>query len=92
MNLYKNGHFVKTFKESRSIENLHDFLEPFMKKRVVEDVSSLIENEVTSSDVVQQAKPMFVPNQDGLVLSLDPSNFKSVMDQGPMFVKFFAPW
>ena len=33
-----------------------------------------------------------VPNPDGKVLSLDFSNFQSTLAEGPVFIKFFAPW
>ncbi|KAG6890196.1 hypothetical protein C0992_002853 [Termitomyces sp. T32_za158] len=32
------------------------------------------------------------PNSDGQVLSLTDKSFASTLAQGPMFVKFFAPW
>lgn len=31
-------------------------------------------------------------NPHGAVTVLTPSNFKSVVEEGPVFIKFYAPW
>ena len=92
MNLYKNGHFVETFKKARSIENLHEFLLPYTRNGRPTSQNFETDEVLLSVEPEIPRKPEFVPNPQGVVLALDPSNFKRVMGEGPMFVKFFAPW
>ena len=32
------------------------------------------------------------PNPNGEVLALEPNTFNAVLKEGPVFIKFFAPW
>ena len=92
MNLYKNGHFIETFKKARSLENLHEFLSPYTKRKSTTEQEVKKDETILSLDNETPKMPEHIPNPHGAVLSLDPSNFQKVMGEGPMFVKFFAPW
>ncbi|THV07435.1 thioredoxin-domain-containing protein [Dendrothele bispora CBS 962.96] len=83
MNLYKDGEFVETFKGARDLPRLQEFL----KKYANPDVSE--EKEIP---LAMTTPPSPVYNPSGTVEVLDDSNFQKTLDEGPVFVKFFAPW
>jgi len=81
MNLYKDGEFVETFKGSREIGKLQDFLKKHARPEVLEQKETVL-----AVDASKTYNPL------GNVEVLDDSNFQKTLDDGPAFVKFFAPW
>lgn len=80
MNLYRDGEFVEQFKGARDMEKLTAYLD---SRADVPEVQEHVVDEVNLETAA---------NAQGTVLSLTPSNFESVVAQGPTFIKFFAPW
>jgi thioredoxin domain-containing protein 5 len=87
--VYKDGESVEEFKGARSIERLQEFVAKHAEP------SHAGSNE-------QGDTPMAIPlnlqdrrqeqNLQGVVTVLDESTFPTAMNQGPLFVKFYAPW
>jgi hypothetical protein len=87
MNLYHDGTLQATFAGSRSHERIVNF----------------IKEQTGMSEPSPGSPPPDPPNNDlemirtgrnphGEVLSLTPETFSSVIADGGVFVKFFAPW
>ncbi|KAH7101130.1 thioredoxin-domain-containing protein [Auriculariales sp. MPI-PUGE-AT-0066] len=57
--------------------------DPAVKQKALADAQEDLSKSVT---------PAYVPNPEGQVISLNLANMQSVMAEGPVFVKFFAPW
>lgn len=84
MNLYKDGEFVETFKGARDLDHLTEFL----KKH-----APVVESEPVIEEPEEDAlAPGTNPNLSGSVLVLDDTNIQSTIEQGPVFIKFYAPW
>jgi hypothetical protein len=103
MNLYKYGEYVEKFTGSREWERLVNFIEGHREKisdgEHVESVNEAADPQVvhpesakTEENRHQEHRPASSRNKDGLVVSLNPSNFLEVLNEGPVFIKFFAPW
>ncbi|KAH9853322.1 thioredoxin-domain-containing protein [Lenzites betulinus] len=99
MNLYRNGKFVEAFKQSRTLDILTAYLDAHAEPRnppAPAPTTTALQIEPTGvvQDVLvadaQKARENV--NAGGVVISLDESNFKSTVDKGDIFVKFFAPW
>ncbi|KAJ3713890.1 thioredoxin-like protein [Lentinula raphanica] len=85
LNLYNNGEFVETFKGGRDLDRLTEFVKRHAPPppSEVQPAVDTVEDEVSSGPT---------PNLSGSVLVLNDSNFQSALQEGPAFVKFFAPW
>jgi hypothetical protein len=94
MNLYRNGEFVEMYQDSRDYEMLTEYLSKHAEPTAL--------SSVTSDDVTTSLQPTPTPlhvqtsraeaNPDGNVLVLDEKIFQRVIDEGPAFIKFYAPW
>lgn len=87
MNLYRNGKFLETYNDSRELQLLIAYLAKHAEPRTVP--SSPPPSVDTS---VQAAPPSKDLNPQGTVLALNPTTFQQTVDEGKVFVKFFAPW
>ena len=97
MNIYRNGIFVSKFKGAREWDILTSFVDGYAEHSSAVDtvVSSEIEEKDSTSvasDNQRQVPPKKSPNSSGMVKSVDAEGLKSLMDEGPVFVKFYAPW
>lgn len=99
MNLYRNGKYVETFKQSRSIELLTAYLDAHAEPKNPPPppppaTTAAPEPQVTAKDTLAEEAQHLKQdvNPRGIVLSLDETNFKQTVDKGGVFVKFFAPW
>jgi thioredoxin domain-containing protein 5 len=88
MNIYRNGDFVEMYKGSRD----YDLINSFLSKHAEPTSSSSANVPSVTKPALHLQTPRAERNRDGIVLMLDEKNFKKVVDQGPVFVKFFAPW
>ncbi|KIJ32313.1 hypothetical protein M422DRAFT_52890 [Sphaerobolus stellatus SS14] len=52
----------------------------------------ILTNFISKHADIKDTTPKYIPNPDGKLLSLSPGNFRSTVAEGPVFVKFFAPW
>ena len=84
--IYKNGLLAEEFKGTRDYVRLKDFIE-----KHAEPSSGTLSAE-SSATTALQVQSSQVVNPRGAVLVLDDSNFQRAVDQGPLFVKFYAPW
>ncbi|KAH9896139.1 thioredoxin-like protein [Cubamyces lactineus] len=98
MNLYRNGQFVETFKQARTIELLTEYLNTHAEPRVLPMPVTTSESAPTAVDLeaddspIEHAKPSKDGGPIGAVVSLDEQTFKEATDEGGVFVNFFLPW
>ncbi|KAF8509427.1 thioredoxin-like protein [Hysterangium stoloniferum] len=83
LKLYEDGKEIGEFQESREF----DLLASYLKENARKSPST-----PPPPPPPPPSEPVFIPNPKGQVLSLDYSTFPETIDQGPTFVKFFAPW
>ncbi|GJJ07807.1 hypothetical protein Clacol_002012 [Clathrus columnatus] len=74
--IYEDGLKTREFTEEREYERLTMFINAHAK----------------TPPPPPPAAPRYSPNPGGDVLSLDFKSFYSAINDGPIFVKFFAPW
>ena len=74
--MYNNGERLGDFSGYRELPALREFIAGYTPKPPLPD----------------REPPMQIHNPKGQVLSLTSKSFASTLAQGPMFVKFFAPW
>lgn len=103
MNLYRNGEFVETYGADREFHLLIEYLGAH-----AEPTGTPEQEEEVLVSTVQEAAPTPTPspaperlvvqtarsdaNPSGTVVSLDVQTFDNFLEQGPAFIKFFAPW
>ncbi|KAH9927854.1 thioredoxin-domain-containing protein [Amylocystis lapponica] len=100
MNLYRDGQFLETFHGSRELELLTAYLAEHaqptsLPSHPTETASAQVleENVAIDASVVRAVESQTEDiNPDGSVLVLGEKTFQQVVDQGKVFVKFFAPW
>ena len=80
LNIYKDGEFADTFTGSRELELLKKYLDTYLVA------------ETPPPPPPVPKKPTRVMNPEGKVLELDEPTFSNEVEQGGLFVKFFAPW
>jgi thioredoxin domain-containing protein 5 len=84
MNLYKDGEFVETFKQSREIEVLREYVAKHARKQA--PPPPIVE------DTIEISIPHEVYNPNGEVAVLNDKNFDETLRKGHIFVKYYAPW
>jgi hypothetical protein len=87
MNLYYDGTLQATFQGLRSHERLVDFIKEHTG--VSGPSRSPQQPELPEFDLETSHSGR---NPHGEVLTLTPETFPSVIEDGDVFVKFFAPW
>ncbi|KAI8984891.1 thioredoxin-domain-containing protein [Trametes punicea] len=96
MNLYRNGQYVETFMQARTIELLTEYVNAHAEPRNPPAPTVSIEEpvivEIERDELVEEVQPKEDVNPRGIVLSLDETTFRENVDKGGIFVKFFAPW
>ncbi|EGO04191.1 hypothetical protein SERLA73DRAFT_173630 [Serpula lacrymans var. lacrymans S7.3] len=97
MNLYRNGEFVEMYRKDRDFDMLVEYISTHAEPTATPSVpSTTAAVEIPTS--TRPAEPLHVQtaraalNPSGAVVSLGPDNFQDFIDQGPTFIKFFAPW
>lgn len=88
MNLYKDGAFVETFNQPRDL----DILREFVVKHAEPTVLSPAARQPPARHPVVTTQSEKVHNPSGTVLVLNEKNFEKTIQEGHVFVKFFAPW
>lgn len=90
MNLYKDGEFVEVFNKPRDIDTLREYVkshaEPKKAPAARQPATVIEEEEFITEDSGT------VHNLDGKVMILNEKNFESTIQEGHVFVKFYAPW
>jgi len=89
MNLYKNGVYVETFTDPRDVDILREYLSKHAEPK-----------KVPARQVVGHTSDLETPlggsdnehNPTGTVMVLNDKNFKQTIQEGHVFVKFYAPW
>ncbi|KAI0773638.1 thioredoxin-like protein [Fomes fomentarius] len=99
MNLYRNGEFVETFRQARSIDILNKYIAAHAEPRnppapdpAPESTPAPSVPESDKDELVEEVVHREDVNPTGAVISLDESNFHAIVNKGHVFVKFFAPW
>lgn len=85
MMMYKNGEMVSQFKGPREWSSLISFINEHAPSTTQSTKQATPEKE--KSDHIATG-----PNAEGMVKILDESTFNSMLGDGPVFVKFYAPW
>lgn len=93
MQLYRNGQFVEKFTGAREYDRIVEFLQKYSEPSETEE-DEAVEEKIPEVKLVEQPRQVSERkfNTKGMVLPLTPANFKSVLDSGPVFIKYFAPW
>ncbi|TFY63356.1 hypothetical protein EVG20_g6352 [Dentipellis fragilis] len=94
MNIYHDGKYLDQFKGIRSREHLDEFLAKHASSVLAAATSAQAPppSEAAKADVKVHEEPPVDVNPNGQVLKLTPANFANVVQEGGVFVKFFAPW
>ncbi|KAH9843500.1 thioredoxin-domain-containing protein [Rhodofomes roseus] len=106
MNLYRDGKFVETYREARSHELVTSYLSKHAEPTSLPALPETTEAPVVTAvpepgpqlkvqehrEAYKSAVPAKDLNPDGKVLVLDDKTFQSAVDEGHLFVKFYAPW
>lgn len=91
MNLYKDGQFVETFKQGRDLDILQKYLADH-----AEPTTPLSPPVPEATDGVKleevPAVPVKVYNPSGSVTVLNEKTFADAIQEGHVFVKYYAPW
>ena len=96
MNLYRDGKYLETFRQSRDFDILTKYIAAHAEPRnppapeppAEEPPTTATDDDALLDEVVHREDA----NPDGVVISLDEKNFQQTVDKGHIFVKFFAPW
>lgn len=98
MNLYRDGQFVETYTRPRELDMLREYLSAHAEPTSVPSptpsptpLSPVITSPV-EADEVPVALPPKVYNHAGIVTVLNEKTFWEAVQEGHMFVKFYAPW
>jgi len=79
--IYEDGEMLEEYDGNRDLEELKDFIKRHIK------------SDQNTSVVEVEEPPLPKLNTEGQVLSIpDQAAFFSTLEEGPAFVKFFAPW
>ncbi|KAH8115753.1 thioredoxin-domain-containing protein [Phellopilus nigrolimitatus] len=91
MQMYKSGDFAQQFKGSRDWDTLVSFIDGHAEhtsaKNVLETAQDHHEHQAPEATEITT-----FPNENGMVQSLDTATFNTLLDKGPVFVKYYAPW
>ncbi|KAF8624254.1 hypothetical protein AX15_005967 [Amanita polypyramis BW_CC] len=94
LKLFKAGKLINTFHGVREMSKLKAFLRENVPQEQSPSDSGTSPDSESKPNGDDEPEVTNTPslNPTGKVLSLDPSTFESTLAQGPMFVKFYAPW
>lgn len=87
MNLYRDGQFIEVYKQPRDIEPLREYVASHAEPKASSNKQS-----AANVKLVDTADESEVHNPDGTVMILNSSNFDKAIQDGHVFIKFFAPW
>ena len=80
---------VETFKKPRDIETLRAYASENAESAPVIEHPPVVKAKTEDTSPI---KPGKIHNPMGKVVTLDQTNFEKTMQEGHVFVKFFAPW
>lgn len=83
MNMYRNGDFLSKFKGARQWDDLTSFIDGYSDHKDETQVDEVANKE---------EKPAKVYNSQGMVQAVDKKGLEALIEDGPVFVKFYAPW
>lgn len=86
LNLYKDGKFVEVFKEARDLDKLRDYIASHAEPRAVQAPAKGKVTEASVEEAVEEHNP------NGNVVVLTDATFDKAIQDGHIFVKFYAPW
>lgn len=94
MNLYKDGQFVETFKQSRDLDILQKYLADHAEPTtpLSPPVPEITDGAKTEEVPVVPAVPAKVYNPSGSVTVLNEKTFADAVQEGHIFIKYYAPW
>ncbi|KII96123.1 hypothetical protein PLICRDRAFT_49017 [Plicaturopsis crispa FD-325 SS-3] len=92
MNLYRNGEFVETFKQPRELDIVREFLAAHAEPTTTVKAAPETATHTAGNGVLRIQTARASVNPSGSVLPLTADTLKEAIDQGPIFIKYFAPW
>lgn len=94
MNLYKDGQFVETFKQGRDLDILQKYLADHAEPTtpLSPPVPEITNGAKTEEVPVVPAVPAKVYNPSGSVTVLNEKTFADAIQEGHVFIKYYAPW
>lgn len=90
MNIYVNGEDVEQFQGAREWDKLVPFIDKYAVHKPSEP--STEQNKPNTEEERVDQIPENALNKDGMVKALTSQTFDSFLDEGPAFIKFYAPW
>lgn len=84
--MFENGKMVEQFKGARELDRLKTFIAKHAKKQE-EEAKPVVDTPATPK---RPPRPTVNPTGEELVLNT--ASFSRAIEQGPTFVKFYAPW
>ncbi|KAJ2925492.1 hypothetical protein H1R20_g11602, partial [Candolleomyces eurysporus] len=87
LQMFEDGKMVEQFKGARELDRLKTFIGKHAKKHQEEEVKPAVEPPATPK---RPPRPPVNPTGEELVLNT--ASFTRAIEQGPTFVKFYAPW
>jgi thioredoxin domain-containing protein 5 len=91
LNLYRNGEFVEKYRKPRDFSLLLEYIALHAEKTAEPAEPNPVET-TPANNSPELTTPRKDYNPDGTVVSLDPKTFDAALVDGPIFIKFFAPW
>ena len=90
MNMYVNGKDAGQFEGAREWDKLVAFIEKHAVHEVVKPTTQQAQPTAEKEPVNKILEK--APNKDGMVKALTSQSFDTFLDEGPAFIKFYAPW
>jgi thiol-disulfide isomerase/thioredoxin len=86
LELYVDGKRIKEYNDDRN----YDFLSKWINDEAVAYARTIVLG--SGEDTTTESEPYRHPNPEGKVVEVDAKELQKFKDEGPVFIKFYAPW
>ena len=94
--LYKDGKLVEQYNNDRSYESLTGYIEDqsiaYARGEPLPAEQSETDTEGSDNAHKEAVRSVGRPNPEGKVIAADEARLEEIINAGPAFVEFFAPW